>query len=516
MHDTPFFLHLHTDALDYHDWAKRIAAGDWLSRAEPVFYLGPAYPYFLALLHALVGPSVLAAAGVQIGLSTASVGMVNALGRRLFDPGVGKVAALLAATYAMYVFYAGLLLAETLIVFLNLAMLCALVAGTERGSLRWLFASGLCLGLSAQARGSILVFAAFASLAILLSARARGPRAWRKPLFAYSAALALALAPSLAHNLWIGGDPVLLTSNAGANFYIGNNADADGIYMHPARYEGRVLGLSAGDQNLNFPEVARLELGRESLRPSEVSAFWMREAWRQIAADPGRWLGLLGTKLRYLVNAYEVPNNRNLYFARRFSRLLDLPLTSFGAIFPFAAVGLALALRSGRRTLPLYGYVLSLVFALLAFFVNDRYRMALTPVLLVFAALAIVEITRSLRARRFALPLVCALALAVLYPITYSDVDRISFQSDFANLGIAYQSQGDLPGAIEQYDAALAIAPGFYPVWSLKGQVLAELGRRDEAEAALRTALALALRSRDVVEIERIRAAISELEPARR
>lgn len=513
--DTPFFLHLHTDAFLYDDWAQRIASGDWLSRAQPVFYLAPAYPYFLALVYALVGPSTLAAVIIQVGLSTASVGMIVQLGRRLFEPWVGWVAGVLAATYAMYVFYASLILAETLVVFLNLAMLCALVEGVRRGSRRWLFLSGMCLGLSAQARGSILVFAVFAALAILVAGRTRGPRAWFPELCAFGAALALSIAPSLAHNAWIGGDRVLLTSNSGANFYIGNNDAADGIFMSPARYKDRVLGLSVDDQNLNFPEIARRELGREALAPSEVSAFWTREAWRQIAIDPARWLRLLGAKLHYLVNAYEVPNNRNLYFSRRFSRLLQLPLVSFGAILPFAVVGMALGLRRWRHSLPLYGYVLSLVFTLLAYFVNGRYRLALTPVLIVFAALAAVEIARALLARRWMLLLVCALALAPLYALVYSEVDQISFRSDFVNLGIAYQSLGDPARAIEQYDAALAIAPRFYPAWSLKGQALTTLGRREEATSALRSALGLALASGDAVEAARIRTALAALERAR-
>ncbi len=113
----------------YHHWAKNIVAGDWLGASKPVFYLGPAYPYFLAVIYSIFGTSALAACLVQVLLSSVSVGLIYYIGRRLFGPVTGLLAGLLAATYAMLIFFSGLILGATLIVFLNLMLLALLVSG---------------------------------------------------------------------------------------------------------------------------------------------------------------------------------------------------------------------------------------------------------------------------------------------------------------------------------------------------------------------------------------------------
>jgi hypothetical protein len=50
---SPLFLQLGVDGRMYHEWALRIAGGQ-LSFGEP-FYLSPGYPYFLALVYAILG-----------------------------------------------------------------------------------------------------------------------------------------------------------------------------------------------------------------------------------------------------------------------------------------------------------------------------------------------------------------------------------------------------------------------------------------------------------------------------
>lgn len=60
-----------------------------------------------------------------------------------------------------------------------------------------------------------------------------------------------------------------------------------------------------------------------------------------------------------------------------------------------------------------------------------------------------------------------------------------------AALGEISLSQGKLHDALQHFDDALARDPHRGTSWSRKGYVLAQLGRRDEAEAALRRALEL-------------------------
>ena len=49
----PFFTLRIGDADAYHQWALRIASGDWFG--EGAFYQAPLYPYFLAVLYSVLG-----------------------------------------------------------------------------------------------------------------------------------------------------------------------------------------------------------------------------------------------------------------------------------------------------------------------------------------------------------------------------------------------------------------------------------------------------------------------------
>ncbi len=104
----------------------------------------------------------------------------------------------------------------------------------------------------------------------------------------FSIASIIAISPLTLHNWLVGRDFIPLTSNAGANLFIGNNINSDGIYMHNARYKGRPMGLSVREQQANFPEVAKKELKRENLKPSEISNFWVKKTWEEIDKDFSR------------------------------------------------------------------------------------------------------------------------------------------------------------------------------------------------------------------------------------
>ena len=84
----------------------------------------------------------------------------------MFDPKTGLVAGVLAAFYGMFIFYSSLLLGVTLILFLNLLMLVCLVEGMRDPRWwKWILA-GVCCGLSAGARGTVILFVPFALFAL--------------------------------------------------------------------------------------------------------------------------------------------------------------------------------------------------------------------------------------------------------------------------------------------------------------------------------------------------------------
>jgi 4-amino-4-deoxy-L-arabinose transferase-like glycosyltransferase len=509
---TPFFEHLHTDPLMYHHWAIEIMHGDYLCKSQPVFYLGPLYPYFLAFVYILTDASPFFACLIQVVLSTISSCMVFHLGYRIFGPKVGLLAGLLTAAYGMFVFYSSLLLGVTLILFLNLFMLVCFLEGLRDSRWwKWILA-GACCGLSAGARGTVILFVPFALSALLLYFGWQEWRRWLKAGMLFLITTILFISPLTIHNWYVGDDVVLLTANAGANFFIGNNFHSDGIYIRNARYEGRPMGLSVREQQANFPEVAQKETGRSNLKPSEISRFWINKTKEEIARDFGSWLKLVGNKIRYFFNAYEVPNNRNYYFSKRFSSLLNFPLVAFGAVIPFALLGMIVVRRSWRHHFLLYGYFFAYFISLIAFFVNGRYRLVIVPVLLIYAAASFQWIYLQVQQKRFLTVVVAAVSVLLLYSITYSSVPRIGYRANYYNLGNAYRDLGQPEKALSCYDASVRISPNFYHGYFNKGKLLVQLGRSDEAKTVLKKALKLAQSNNDQLNIKRIRKQLQALE----
>jgi len=509
--DTPFFRHLHTDPFMYHHWAIQITEGDWAGRSNPVFYLGPLYPYFLAVIYSILGPSTFAAGFIQVLLAAASCGLVYHLGRQMFGPVAGLLAGLLAAFYGMFIFFSSLILGATLIIFFNLLMLVMLVSGLQKPAWwKWVLA-GVFFGLSAAARGNVVLFGPLAGLGIVLYF---GFRAWKKWVPAgvfLTLAFVVTIAPLGLHNWLVGDDFVPLTSSAGANFFIGNNAHSDGIYMRNARYKGRPMGLSVRDQQVNFPEVAKKELEDDDLKPSEVSSFWVDKTFEEIGADFGRWLGLLGNKLKYYFNAYEVPNNRNYYFSKRFSVLLSMPLVTFGLILPLALLGMVLSWRGFRKRSMLIFFFIAHLVALAAFFINARYRLVVVPVFLVYAGAMLRWFYVQFKKKSWTRLGVVISILALVYAFVYHQVPHINYRANFLNLANAHRDLGNLELALHNYNQALNISPDFYYAYLKMGEVLTRLDRNDEAREALNQALRLAKRNNDTLNIRRIEARLRGL-----
>src|SRR3954469_12369993 len=79
---SPFFDVLLGDAHSYDEWARKIAAGEWVGR--DVFYQAPLYPYFLGAIYATVGPSLLAVRVIQAVIGAASCALVALAAQRFF------------------------------------------------------------------------------------------------------------------------------------------------------------------------------------------------------------------------------------------------------------------------------------------------------------------------------------------------------------------------------------------------------------------------------------------------
>lgn len=419
------------DAEAYRRIALEIRAGDWLG--DSVYYLDPLYPFFLAAIYAVAEPDSRGVLLAQALLDSLSVLILMALTRRIFDHRAALAAGMLAASYSLFFFYDGLLQKEALMVFLTCSalLLCLRAADRDR-AIGWLPA-GLLIGLAALTRGNSLLFVP--ALLLWIAVAGRGPLV-RRVLAGLCLALGVAaiLVPVGVRNRIVGGDFVLLNSQAGQNFFIGNfRANATGAYLAPP-----FLRPNPEVEEQDFANEARRRTGRDDLRPSEISSFWLREGIAEITADPGHFGRHLGRKLLVFANRYEIPDNASFeYFEKDVSRILRLPFPGWGFVFPLAVAGMWMARRNRLASIPML-YFAAYTGGILLFFNLSRMRLPVVPVAIAFAGFALVELLDRWR-RRDRWGLVVPLALCfVCVPVTRIDLPRQTLDIRYFNLGSAF------------------------------------------------------------------------------
>ena len=472
--DTPLFDVLLIDSEFYDRRARAIVAGDWLG--DQPFFMNPLYSYFLAAIYALFGAEYWWVGLVQAVLGTGSCYWIYALGRKLWRPQIGLLAAGMAALYQPYVFYDGALLTAAPITFLNLAALYCLAHA--QGAARWLGGAGLLLGLSATARPMVLLFVAGVAGWFVAQGGRRGWRQWGWVV----AGCGLVVGAVAGRNYLVGGEWLLTTSSAGMNFYVGNHPEANGIYA-------QVDFLPSAEPDLEreaFVREAEARTGR-ALTPAQASRFWLGAGLRFVAENPLAYLALQGRKLYMFWNGVEAQNNLSLYLARDLVPLLRWCVLGWGLVAPLAIAGWAASRRSGLLDL----YLASYLAACLLFFTSSEYRLPVVPVLLLYAACwaanAAAWVAES-GARRRLLKSGLLGALVAL-PINYQDAgaERLTRKRvDYYNFGALYQRRGDWAASEDMFRAALRIDPSFAPAAAGLATVLA---RREGGDADIRRGL---------------------------
>jgi tetratricopeptide (TPR) repeat protein len=399
---SPYFSTHVMDPQYHHEWARAFAAGErfW----DGPYFRAPLYPWSLGVVYWLFGAdNALAPRIVQAVLGALSCGLLFLIGRQVFSRTVGVIAGLAAATYWIFLYYDAELLIPVLIVFLDLALLWLLLWTRDRRSPLLWAACGLILGLSAIARPNILLFAPVLVIWVLVLQRPH----WRRGA-GYAACLfagcMLPIVPITIRNYVVGNELVLIASQGGVNFYIGNNPHADGM-------SAVIKGDPVEWRPCYEAQIARAEraVGRR-LTASEVSRWYFRQALRFMRQQPGQATMLLLKKLACFWSHWETSNNQDIRFiTSNYAPITRYLPVTFWIVGPLGALGLVLSLRRAKQLFPLWGFVLIYMLSVVLFFVTARYRVPVAAVLILLGSHAVCWLVAAARARRWR-----ALAPAVL------------------------------------------------------------------------------------------------------
>lgn len=360
-------------------------------------YYPPGYPLLLGAVTWLVRLALPGAVDIfpvaitlNVVLSVATIPLVFVLGRRLVGPRVGLAAAAVWALWPNLVFHAGIVLTESLFLFLFVLLLIVALgdpgAARAPGTAR-LVTIGVLLGLCILVRPVSIVTAPV--FLVLWWGTGLRAAAWRLALVGV-AAIAVLVPWSVRSTLAMDA-PVAVSLNFGDNLCIGHNPDAHGGY-------GSLEPQCFNDTGLRRPES-------ETRRQSEN----IRRALDYIRDHPGTTLARTPNKVWITVDrdddgldVAEDFGSRPIMGDAARSALTAAANGYYLLVVAGAAVGAVLLMRRpdpARRGLFLVVVGLAQLVPPLLTFGDPRFKMPVYPTLAVCAAVAAVAAWDRLRGR---------------------------------------------------------------------------------------------------------------------
>jgi len=513
--DAPDFAAPGADAAFHDYWARAMLSGDWTppaNEADPriaqVPYLRPpGYPYFLAVAYALTGKSYLGARLVQMALGVVNCALVFLLGRSLFRPAVGLIAAALCAVSWALMYFEGELQAPVIIITLSLWLMLLLRKWVRQPRFLTAFGGGMLIGLLCLTRANVMLFIPVAAAWMAWAGRRRGlGRRAPAHVAALVLAAAVAIAPATIRNTVVARDFTLVSCNGAVNLYIGNNETSDGITPSiPDIYE--LTGMS-GWNWFAYDRVVRGVSRREGreLKHSEVSAYFARHAWKFITHHPGRFATLCLKRAVLFWGPREISNNKAIAFEKQNSAVLR-----YGPGFPFvlstALAGLGILLYDGAtkrgdksavRSMRAHAglslwllvlFVVTYFVSFVPFLAAARFRAPLLPLLFLVAAYGVWRFVCLVWRRHWSGA--SALAAGWLVLLLLAGVQIIKYEPERAwwhtERAAAYARSAKYEEAIREYERALTVNRGYVDGHMNYAALLVRLGRIDGAIAHYRT-----------------------------
>lgn len=363
-----------SDAVAYQTFALNIlehGTYGW-EPGEPTAYWAVGTSAMLAGIYWLFGVDFGAVAAVQVLLSTGLIAQVFWLGRHWIDARAGLIAAALVAFWPSLIMYVTVIASDANVLFFVFGGAVAFEARWRR---RWLglLVAGLFWAAAVYIRPiALLVPPVLAFAALVRSDWSLGRAAGHTA--AVLALILLAVAPWSVRNYQVFDRPVLVSTNLGANLWMGNHPGSSGTYN-------------------------RLPAWTKEMDEAERDAALRAEALAYIREEPGAFLARTGYKLAAL-HAREtiavVWNEAALARMIGATGVTALKLLATGYWYLVLAAGLAGAVVLARRrglfgalfhpTVLLWGYFAA-VHAIIV--IGDRYHFPSIPVIAMLAGLAL-------------------------------------------------------------------------------------------------------------------------------
>ncbi len=456
--NTPIFSGLALDSTIYHNLGIMIANGHYTAR--DLIYFNPLYPFFIGFIYSLSGESQTSVLVAQAVLDALSCFLVYHIGLKTFNRRVALIASGVYTFYGIAIFYTGLLLAPSVVVFFSLLMVAFLLWSEERSKPMLYVIGGLLFGIIVLVRANLLLFILFLPLWFFVVLRSRiGVKKASFGFLFFLLGFFGALAPNSIRNYMSQASYSPFSVQGGINFYIGNNPKATGWFV-------RIRGISAMpvEQIETSIKMAEGTTGA-TLTPMDASRFYFAKGLTYVRSNPIAALGLFFQKLLLFWSAKEIPLNIDYQHSKQLVPLMRLPLFSFGIVGPMAILGILFLYKARDSKMLIILYPLSVMLSLMFFFVSARYRMPAIPFIIILSASAIDKIQDMVRRsswRALVYSLAGALGLFIILNSNLALQRQGQFDgSFFNNLGATYFEM-NLPAEAEAaYRKAITVDPNY-------------------------------------------------------
>ena len=393
--DTPGYhgYRLWGDAFYYHWQANALAHGAWF--VDPYrWYLDgtqlpsaghpPLFTSYLALWSAIGLDGVTAHRLASGMLGTASIVVIGLLARRIAGNPAGLVAAGIAAVYPQMWINDGMVLSETMAIFMTAVALTAAYAFWQRPSTRNAALLGLACGITALSRTELMLL--FPLVVIPLALMVRDADWGRRIRLAVVACLmgVVAVGPWVIFNYTRFEETTTMTTGTGSAL---SAASCNEVFY------GSLIGYYANCFQGPWPS-AKLDESQRDLVPRHAAIEYTKDHIKRlplaVAARVGRLWGLFKpgqtTAFDWWIEGRgRAPTWIGLFF--------------YYALLPFAAVGLVALRRRRVPILPLVAIAVVATFAAAITFGVTRYRAPAEVAIVVAAGVGIDAAWRRVRNR---------------------------------------------------------------------------------------------------------------------
>jgi tetratricopeptide (TPR) repeat protein len=451
----PILLTPVLDAEYYLEWAKEISTNSFWG--NKVFFAEPLYAYILALLMMLSPSHVITLTlSIQVILGSFLSVIVFLLAKKIFDWSTGLIAGIITALYGPFIFYDFLLLKTSLEVFL-LTLFILFFINTTHSAKKWRYIiSGILLGIIVILKGNSLILLPFVVVFTLLYDR----QAYKQQLIrccVFILGFLLVVLPITFRNYLINKDFVLTNYSIGMNIYQGNWWDGDGSLKQPY-----FIRAHPRFEELDSYKMAEAFKGR-SLKPSEVSGFWINKTIAENFDNPFRLPKLVGNKILILLNNTELGDNYDYNVYKEAIPFLSV-LLDFRFILPVGLTGLLLLIFSKRffqvfknqnsntKTKSFLIYTILLYsLAIIVGHVNSRYRLVLIPLFIILASATLKYLYINFRNKNYFQVFLIGMMVSISLFISsinlqsYNVINREGFYEYV--IGSLYYTKGDFNNA---------------------------------------------------------------------